>query len=211
MADRSRLEKKLRDTLERLGNDGVLDGYYLAGGSALTLHLGHRVSRDLDLFSTSANKDLDATRRAVLTSIPDTRVTAETDVALHLDCAGTPVDFVCYPYAPLYEPIILDGVAVATLPDLGAMKLGAIARRGIRRDFWDVFAICQYGISLQEVADAYKQRYGIAEADLYHVLRALTYFEDANKDDAMPRGMNDALWEEIKAFFIKNAPILVNP
>jgi hypothetical protein len=62
--------------------------------------------------------------------------------------------------------------------DLAAMKLAAIARRGIRRDFWDLFAIVQSGLSLRECARGYVEKYGVGEADLYHVLRSLTYFED---------------------------------
>ena len=46
----------------------------------------------------------------------------------------------------------------------------------------------------------------MSEADLYHVLRALTYFEDAEKDPVYPRGLTPAKWERIKAFFLAEAP-----
>jgi hypothetical protein len=46
----------------------------------------------------------------------------------------------------------------------------------------------------------------ISNADLYHVLRALTYFEDAEKDPVYPRGLTPARWERIKKFFLAEAP-----
>lgn len=89
------------------------------------------------------------------------------------------------------------------------MKLAAIARRGLRRDFWDLFAIGGAGITLAESCEAYVARFGKARSDLYHVLRALTYFDDAEKETAMPSGLTPALWEEIKAHFEEEAPRLI--
>jgi hypothetical protein len=90
------------------------------------------------------------------------------------------------------------------------MKLAAISRRGIRRDFWDLYAIGQHGaVSLGESGAAYVRRFGVAEADLYHVLRALTYFDDAEKDPVFPRGMQPADWETIKRFFRQAAPSIL--
>jgi hypothetical protein len=63
-------------------------------------------------------------------------VRAETDAALHLLCDDLPLDFVRYPYALLDAPATLYGVSVAGLRDLAAMKLSAIARRGLRRDLY---------------------------------------------------------------------------
>jgi hypothetical protein len=41
------------------------------------------------------------------------------------------------------------------------------------------------------------------------VLRSLTYFEDAEKDPAYPAGLSEATWEEIKTFFLREAPALL--
>jgi hypothetical protein len=138
------------------------------------------------------------------------RCPPETDASVRLRCDGTPTDFVRYPYPPLEPPKVgAEGVAVAGLLDLSVMKLAAIARRGLRRDFWDLFAIVRSGTGLEESAQAYVRRYGVAEADLYHVLRALTYFADAEKDPALPRGMTREDWEQIKQFWRTEAPKLV--
>jgi hypothetical protein len=49
----------------------------------------------------------------------------------------------------------------------------------------------------------------VREADLYHVLRALTYFAEAEKDPVFPAGLDASGWAAIKAFFLTEAPKLV--
>lgn len=121
-----------------------------------------------------------------------------------------PVDLVRYPYAPLDPPEVgREALPVAGLRDLAAMKLAAIARRGLRRDFWDLYAIQEAGLSLEDAGAAYTTKFGTAESDLYHVMRALTYFGDAEKDPEYPRGLTVGRWEKIKAFFRASAPGLL--
>ena len=89
------------------------------------------------------------------------------------------------------------------------MKLAAIARRGIRRDFWDLYVLCQGTLTLAEALDAYLARFGKVASDGYHVVRALTYFDDAEREPVSPAGMTDRLWEKIKESFRRAAPRLV--
>ncbi len=87
----------------------------------------------------------------------------------------------------------------------------ACARRGLRRDFWDLYAIAQAGLPLHEAIAAFLARFGKGEADAYHLIRALTYFEDAEKEPALPRGLTARRWAEIKRFFLTEAPKLLSP
>lgn len=100
---------------------------------------------------------------------------------------------------------------VARIQDLGAMKLSAIARRGPRRDFWDLYEILRStpSISLSQVGAAYQRRFKRSEADLYHVARALTFFDDAEADRVYPAGLTPRKWELIKSFFRARAPELL--
>src|SRR5262249_11045226 len=131
--------------------------------------------------------------------------------SLHTECDLVAIDFVKYPYPPLDRPIATTGrVAIASLRDLGVMKLAAIARRGLRRDFWDLFEILQReGMSLSELGASYVERFGVAESDLYHVLKALTYFHQPEADPVLPAGLSPARWRAIKAFFARDAPKLI--
>jgi len=189
----------------------ALEDVYLAGGTAVAWHLGHRESLDLDLFGFPGGPDLDAVRVAVA-AMPDTRVLARSDATLRFLIAGLPVDVVRYPYAPLEPPQPgIEGIRVASLRDLAADKLSTIARRGLRRDFWDLFAMVQAGLSLEGALDAYSARFGASDSEPYHVVRALTYFDDAERDPTLPSGMTEPLWQTIKAFFSAHAPSLIAP
>lgn len=211
MADTSRLPKAQRRALDRLKAVPSMAAFYLAGGTAVAVHLGHRISLDLDFFSVRPDVDLEAIKEPVRRAFAEVSTLAQTDAAVQLLCDGAPVDLVRYPYPPLRAiERTTDGVAVASLLDLATMKLGALSRRGLRRDFWDLAEIVrQGGVSLEEACRAYRERYGVAEADLYHVLRALTWFEDAERDPVFPTGLTEAGWRDIKAFFVRAAPPLL--
>lgn len=191
-----------RRALAGLKQLGVLDGVYLAGGAAVAEHLRHRTSNDLDFFSLSAELDIEGVRRRVL-SASKAVVVAQSDATLKLVVSGAMVDFVCYPYPPLARfksgP---EGVRVAGLRDLAVMKLAAIARRGVRRDYWDLYEILTRSrVSLRSACDDYVVKFGVAEADLYHVLRAVGWFEEAESDPAFPKGLTKARWAVIREWF----------
>jgi hypothetical protein len=204
MAERPVVSARQRRALAALsGLPDVQRDLYLAGGVAVAMHLGHRTSLDLDLFSRSASLDLDRVRTAILGASRRVEVVSRTDVALHLRFEGTDLDVVRYPYAPLVAPRRRSGgLYVASLRDLAAMKLAAIATRGIRRDFWDLHAILTSSrVSLRQALADYERKFGVTQSDVYHVLRALAWFEDAERDMAFPRGLTASHWRVVRGFF----------
>ena len=106
---------------------------------------------------------------------------------------------------------ILKGVpalSIAGIRDLAAMKLSAISKRGIKRDFWDLHEIVNASpIDLDHAFDAYLEKFGVRQADLYHVMRALTYFSDADHEQVFPIGLTPSHWERIKHYFRRTAPL----
>jgi predicted nucleotidyltransferase component of viral defense system len=200
VADRALISKAQQRALSRLSGLAVARKVYLAGGVAVAFHLEHRRSNDLDFFSLERRLDLSAVRREILKGA-EAEVVALTDATLHLRLEGADVDFVRYEYPPLAPPRQSPlGVRVAHLRDLAAMKLAAIAKRGIRRDFWDLHEMLSRGATtLPRALRDYRQKFGVAEADLYHVLRALTWFADAEAETAFPRGLTSAKWRTIRS------------
>jgi hypothetical protein len=98
--------------------------------------------------------------------------------------------------------------ALAALRDLAAMKLSAIAKRGIKRDFWDLHQIVNASaVSLNLAFDSYVEKFGVRQADLYHVMRSLTYFDDADAEQVFPAGLTAAHWDLIKDYFRQAAPL----
>lgn len=204
------LAKGHRRALARLRAVPSLRRFYLVGGSALTAHLGHRRSNDLDLFSVSGDVDLEVVQRDITRCDGDVVVVDVSDVSLRLRVGGVPVDIVRYPYPPLDRPrVATDGFPLASVRDLAVMKLAAIARRGLKRDFWDLHEILGSGLGLRAATNAYRRRFRRTQADLYAVLRALTFFDDAEADPSFPRGLTRKHWEEIKHFFRAEAPKLL--
>jgi hypothetical protein len=67
----------------------------------------------------------------------------------------------------------------------------------------------QAGVDFRALGSDYLTRFGVAASDLYHVARALTYFDDAEKDPALPAGMTPDGWEAIKRFFTERGPDLL--
>jgi hypothetical protein len=187
-----------------------LKGFYLAGGTAVAHHLRHRQSLDLDLFSGKPNVELEVVHSALRMAITDYEVVGRTDATLRTRIGRTSVDIVRYPYPPLEPPVSgPSGFLVAGLRDLAAMKLAAIAGRGIRRDFWDLYEILAAELSLGDAARAYVARFGKSEADLYHVMRALTYFADAEGEGRYPVGLTQAHWRKVMATLRREAPKLL--
>jgi len=192
--------------LELLGAQKITRGFYLAGGSALALHLGHRISVDLDFF-TPRSFDVAALARRLGTVGVFVQEQRKKDTLL-----GTldqiKVSFFRYPYPMLAQRANVLNTALASVPDIGAMKLEAIGTRGKKRDFIDLYFICQAGNSLASVLEWYREKYRGIQINLVHYVKALTYFEEAEADP-MPRMLKRVSWDTVKKFFEKQAPVLM--
>ena len=80
------------------------------------------------------------------------------------------------------------------------MKLAAVAGRGSRKDFVDLYVYAHEIAPLHQVLARFRNKYRGVTVDPYHVLRSLTFFEDAEAE-AMPDLLIGVTWDEIKAFF----------
>jgi hypothetical protein len=189
--------------LTRMGAAMARDGFYLAGGTAVALHLGHRRSVDLDWFTESAAPLADplqyAGRLRADFAVTDVATQAGT---LHARLEGVRVSWIEYRYPPLRDAEALGdtGAVVASLEDLAAMKLAAVAQRGTKRDFVDVHALATRFRPLPELLEAYRRKYGIA--DVTHVLYGLSWFDDAD-EERMPESIGEPGldWETMKDAF----------
>jgi hypothetical protein len=80
------------------------------------------------------------------------------------------------------------------------MKIEAIASRGARKDFYDLYFICLDGLSLDGALDAFRLRFASASPDIYHRLRALTFFDDAEREPELML-LRPAPWSDVRSFF----------
>jgi hypothetical protein len=195
-----------REALERLGERAGCADFYLAGGAALALHLGHRVSgsvRDLDLMSAT-HRLAPADRRDLLSDLladeSTTRVETARDGYLFVRWPGqVALRFFWYPY-PLVEPVIdpigaASGLAVASLLDLVLMKLGALISRGTRRDFVDLY-LAQRRLPLERALAKADEKFGHVGDFALQAFKALADQSEA-EDEPMPRLAEPLEWSEV--------------
>ena len=185
--------------LELLTRIGEVRTFYLAGGTALALHLGHRRSRDFDFF-----RDRDFLPQDLLSRLRDAgepTVLQEAAGTLSVLLGGVPTSFFHYDY-PLLRPLVDSpwGVLLADVDDIAAMKISALAGRGSRKDFVDLYVYARDVAPLDQAFVRFREKYRGVTVDPYHLLRSLSFFEDAEAE-AMPEVLGDIPWEIVKAFF----------
>jgi hypothetical protein len=130
--------------------------FYLVGGTAIALYLGHRRSIDFDLFTyTRLNK---SRVKSKLIPIPYEQYIIFEDVdQLHYNINEVKVTFFNYPY-PIEHPVKLDNIiSMPSLLSLAAMKAFALGRRAKWKDYVDLFFIIRDFFSIKEIADESKK------------------------------------------------------
>ena len=196
------LRKKQIKVLKALGPHMVSMGFYLAGGTALAIHLGHRMSVDLDWFTSQSFADSLLLAQELRNSGLDLETEQVSPGTLHGRIQDVRVTFLQYQY-PMLQPLQhWDDMNcnLAALEDLACMKLSAIAQRGARKDFCDLYALGKTSFSLQEMLRFYQNKFGIR--DIGSVLYGLVYFDDA-ENERMPRMLWKVAWRDIKKTIIE--------
>ena len=194
------LQTVLPDTLEllkELSSRPEMGGLRLVGGTALALQFGHRQSIDLDFFGTLAVEQYDIIE--MFSSIGPHTIHNRTKRILQGTLCGIKVDVIDYSQYPwIDEPIVEDGITLASPRDIAAMKINAIEGRGTRKDFVDIYFLLQH-YSLPELLEFYAQKY--PNHSFFRALLSLNYFEDAEQQ-VMPKMLIPVDWEEIKSTII---------
>ena len=190
------IEPKTLELLRRLQSLSIFEHSRLVGGTALALQLGHRKSIDLDMFGSieaTSEEIQDACRNAGELEISKT----SKNINIYwLD--GIKVDCVNYPYEWLEECKVLDGLRLASVNDIAAMKISAIINRGTKKDFIDLHFLLKE-MSLNQILDLYDKKY--PDGSRFIAIKSLTYFEDA-ESDPMPYMFNDVTWNDVKGSII---------
>jgi len=180
------------ELLKGLSKDTHLSDFFLVGGTSLSLQIGHRESYDLDFFSLQSFSTEDMMRHLRIQW--ESEMLSTSEHILITMTGGVKVDFVVHPY-PIRNPLLeVDGLRLLHREDIALMKLAAIAGRGRKRDFFDLYYLLRE-FPLQYLFDCYAEKYG--EASVFHSLRSLTYFDDA-EGDADPILFEKVSWIAVK-------------
>lgn len=175
----------------------ISDRFYLAGGTGLSLHLGHRRSEDIDMFTE--NRFFLEPFMDIIYSFNGQILTAE-EGSIHCIIDNTKLSLLYYPYRLLRPLCEFSGVKLASLDDIACMKIVAISQRAEKKDFFDIYEIAKIH-SIPEIKEWFHEKYRQKEKNCYHILKSLFYFHDA-EESPDPVSLNGTTWNEVKDYLI---------
>ena len=151
--------------------------YYLAGGTAIALHIGHRRSIDFDLFSHADIKRKRIKQIIEKHGFPIKEVLYEAFDQLHIVVNGVKMTFFHFPYDIPAKENFEGIVRMPTLQVLAAMKAHALGGRAKWKDYADLYFLLKDHFNLKEIAQNAKQVFGnYFNEKLFR--EQLAYFED---------------------------------
>ncbi len=179
MLHQSAVDKSTLELLINLQNKAYLNGFFLVGGTALALKIGHRKSVDLDLF---ANFSFDTSQLLEnLSADFPFQLLFSANNTLKGSINNVQVDILAHRYPLIAAPLEVDNILMLSIEDITAMKLNAIAVSGQRvKDFIDIYYLLDL-FSVEQMMEFYKQKY--AHYNDANVLKSLCWFNDADLSD----------------------------
>ena len=190
------LQTVIPDTLELLRvlmQQPLFKDMRLVGGTSLALQYGHRRSVDLDFFGTTT-EDVDELTNIMRDCSKDMVKGSCTKRIKTYFLNGVKVDVVNYDYKWIDEPVIEEGIRLASPKDIAAMKVNAVMGRGTKKDFIDVYFLLKH-YSFDELIQFYLQKY--TDGSEYRALLSMSYFADADPQP-MPFMFQQVDWDAIK-------------
>ncbi len=188
-------------------NDKILcdTSWYLAGGTALTLQLGHRKSVDLDFFCQDTTFDEVAWERKLMrTGVWQT--TRREEGTIFGTFLEAKVSFIAYPFfLPSRVRLQCGHLRLLTAPDIAVMKIIAISQRGRKRDFLDLYWYARHREPIEDVLRRTIVQYPGQDKNVNHLLASLIYFHDAD-EDPLPRMYVAVSWVQVKRYFEREIP-----
>jgi hypothetical protein len=189
-----------KKNLEILAHCPFLRQFYLAGGTGCALYLGHRISEDFDFFSETGFSLLSI--RGALQDLAPFITDYSDSRTLVGRFNATKVGFFQYKYPLIQNTQVFEDIQIASIEDIGCMKIDTISSRGKKRDFVDLYFILKYmNLSLKQFFEFFNQKYQQENYNLYHVLKSLVYFDDAETDPD-PQMKVEFSWDGLKTFFV---------
>lgn len=190
------VESSTLELLKKLQRLPVLEQTRLVGGTALALQLGHRKSIDLDFFGT-IDCEAEYLRESIAGIASLTILKESPHIHIYI-VDGIKVDIVNYKYPWLDDVVQEQGLRLASVSDIAAMKITAIIGRGTKKDFIDI-AFLLHHFSLEEILHFYAAKYN--DSSVFMAMKSLAYFDDAEADP-MPDMFVNQSWQQVKAYIL---------
>ncbi len=173
--------------------------YYLVGGTAIALHIGHRESIDFDLFKEKSIRKNDIYKK--LKNI-DYKVSFADYNQVNMVSNGVKITFFLFPYTVSTESELKNTLKMPDLLTLAAMKAFALGRRAKWKDYVDLYFILKYHYSFVIVAQKAKEIFKDEFIEKQFIAQ-LGYFKGINYDEEVTYLIpNPPSEEEIQEFLI---------
>jgi hypothetical protein len=193
---------QLVELLNKIMSEKLFSDFYLVGGTALALQIGHRNSIDIDMFGQSEiDTDLFVEK---LAEYGDVKIIQNSKNILITNINQVKVDFVIYKYPLVADTICESNIRMFSRKDIAAMKLNAIAGRGSKKDFIDLYFLMQE-FSLKEMLSFYEKKYDAGS--VFMVVKSLSYFDDADLQQ-QPQMFFDFDWENCKKTILHHLKLI---
>ncbi|MBN2788135.1 MAG: nucleotidyl transferase AbiEii/AbiGii toxin family protein [Paludibacteraceae bacterium] len=203
-------------TLKKLMQAEELKSFRLVGGTSLSLQLGHRESVDIDLFTDAAYnsvdfKAIDLFLRNNYTYV-DTSNTAIIGMGKSYyvgESANECIKLDLYYTDTYIRPAIeKEGLRLASIEEIIAMKIEVVSRGGRKKDFWDIHELLEK-FTLDKMLQLHEERYPYNH-NRQEILTQFIKFEDADTDFD-PICLKHKYWEIIKLDLVEIiAPLLLS-
>lgn len=160
--------------------------FYLGGGTALALQLGHRTSLDFDFYSPEKFvwKALANEFKRVFENIEVEGNQA--DNTFQITVEGVDVSVFHYPYKLIGKLVVLEPIKLASIEDVAAMKVAAVMQRARQRDFYDLYYLMEK-IGMDGIVKAAFLKFPWYEENNVMVFRSLSFFDEADVDKEVDR------------------------
>ena len=198
MFQTSAIEPRTLALLKEISDLPELKDFYLVGGTALALRYGHRLSVDLDFFSVKDFEN-EPLIKVLEGNFPTfTYRNANNPIGVFGFIDDVKVDFVKHHFLKMIDiSENIGGIRIYGDRDLMAMKVFAILKRAVKKDFWDVAELLRR-YKIQDFVESYKRKYPNNQM-LISIPQALTYFADAEESEE-PVSLKGQTWEGVKHF-----------
>lgn len=173
------------------------DAFYLAGGTALALQLGHRDSIDFDFFTQEElnTQKLFEQVREVFAKHNVLKTQDEKNTLTVLIDSSVKVSFFTHTYSLIREPIREEYLTLASLEDIACMKLSAITGRATNKDYIDLYFLLDI-FSLQDILGFAREKYPTLDRNL--LLKSIVYFDDVTEERMLFKNNKDVSFDDVK-------------
>jgi predicted nucleotidyltransferase component of viral defense system len=162
----------------------LFSGFYLAGGTALALQIGHRISVDFDLFSDQdIERSLLPRVQRVFSDAASIAPLINNSDELTVLVDDVKITFLKYPF-PTFDPfVIYDDVPLLSVREIAATKAYTIGRRGAFKDYIDLyFILSEQHVTLTDIIDIAEKNFGF-EFNSRLFLEQLVFLDDVEDTD----------------------------